>query len=71
MTTAKETRLHHAIRCDAEYQMLLKQCLDAETEYLRIRNSLSPEDQQVLERYLSLCEEMDHRKLVIALTISL
>ncbi len=69
MTTAKEVRLRNATSCDVEYQALLKQRLDVEPEYLRIRNSLSPEEQQMLERYLSLCEEMDHRKLTIALTI--
>lgn len=57
------------IRDDTEYQALLNQCLDIEPAYLDIRNRLMPEDQQILERYLSICEEMDHRKLYLALSI--
>lgn len=69
MITEKEILLQAMIGHDSEYQTLLNQCLDIEPAYLRIRNSLLPEDQQILERYQSLCEEMDHRKLILALTI--
>lgn len=67
--TNKEMQLSHAVNCDIEYQSLLRQCLALEPEYLRVLSTLSLEDQRVLDHYLSLCEEMDHRKLVIALTI--
>lgn len=69
MIDQKKNQLQAMIAHDNEYQTLLKQCLDAEPDYLRIRNSLPSEDQLILERYLSVCEEMDHRKLTIALTI--
>ena len=69
MITEKENLLQTMIRDDTEYQALLNQCLDIEPAYLDIRNRLMPEDQQILERYLSICEEMDHRKLYLALSI--
>lgn len=69
MFSHKENLLQTMVGCDSVYQTLLKQYLDIEPEYLRIRSSLATEDQLILDHYLSLCEEMDHRKLTMALTI--
>lgn len=63
-----ESLLLKRLEQDTLYQNLLKDCLSLEPEYLRIRDALPLEDQQILEHYLSLCEEMDHRRLYIALT---
>ena len=66
MTQEQEHRLAEKIRNDPVYQELLRQCEQAETEYLRIRSSLPEKDGILLERYIVLCEELDHRRLFLA-----
>lgn len=50
----------------AWYQRLLKECLELEHDYMRIRNSLSEEDRDKLDKYISACEEMGYWKLQLA-----
>ena len=58
-----------AARQDAEYQALLRQCIAAEDTYREILSSLPPERQEQLESYIALCEELEHRKTVLACSI--
>lgn len=58
-----------AARTDGEYQALLAQCLAAEKDYRAILDSLPPDRQEQLETYISLCEELEHRKTVLACQI--
>ena len=51
---------------DADYQQLLGRCEELSPEYLRILHSLSPEQQQILEEYISCCEEMEYRLAQLA-----
>lgn len=51
---------------DAWYQELLRDCLTLEPEYIRIRDALSERDQDLLEHYISACEEMGYWKLQLA-----
>ena len=67
MTDLQEQQLKIRISADPEYQSLLQQCIALEPEYLRIRNSLSVADQSLLEDYISLCEEMEYRKMQLAI----
>lgn len=53
-------------REDAFMQELLGQLRAAEAAYLRIRDSLPPEERDALERYIALCEEIEHRRGVLA-----
>lgn len=53
---------------DSIYQQLLKACLQYEVEYQRICARLCQEDRLQLTRYISLCEELDHRKLQLVLS---
>ena len=69
MTREQEILLAQRTRADRQYQSLLLQCTALESEYQRITDHLSPEDRAVLERYIALCEEMDYRKLCIAMDI--
>ena len=64
-----EKHLQQILQQDSIYQQLLNQCREAEPEYLRIRDSLSESDRILLENYISLGEELDHRRLSIALYI--
>ena len=61
--------LLEAARKDPEYQKLLKECRQVEEHYHRILQALPPEDQEKLEHYISLCEELEHRLSLLALEI--
>jgi len=54
---------------DSVYQDLLRQCQLIEPEFIRIQRSLSEDDRAIVDYYISLCEELDHRKLSLALTL--
>ena len=56
-----ENSLTQLAKTDLWYQQLLKDCEEAEPEFLRIRASLPEEDQETLDRYITLCEELGHR----------
>ena len=51
---------------DADYQQLLDQCNDLTPEYLSICEELTPEQQEILDRYISCCEEMEYRMAQLA-----
>ena len=65
-----ERKLSQELSKDPTYQQLLADCLLAGEDYLRIRDQLSPDDRAILERYLSLCEESDHRRLFLLFLIT-
>ena len=69
MNYAVNNLLSDKINHDSIYQELLKSCLLLEPEYTRIRDALPDGDRELLEQYISLCEELDHRRLTLALTI--
>ena len=53
-------------RRDEDYQQLLRQCKELSPAYLEILHSLSDEQQQTLEKYISCCEEMEYRLAQLA-----
>ena len=53
-------------KTDTEYQSALSNASRLEQDFLRLRESLSSDQQSVLDAYLSACEEMDHALLRIA-----
>jgi len=61
-----ENQLTQMAKNDPWYQELLKECEEAESDYLRIRNSLPQEDREKLDHYISLCEELGHRMTWLA-----
>ena len=67
MKERSEKQLSQALRGDSSYQQLLVACEEAEKAYLQVLERLSPEDQETVERYLALCEQMDYQKLLLAL----
>lgn len=58
--------LDRKLAADNYYQELLAECLNAETDYLRVVDTLPEKERQIIERYLTACEELDHRKLSLA-----
>ena len=67
MTHEQEVYLTMLTRSDSIYQELLFQCEQEELHYLRIREDMPEQDREHLDRYLALCEELDHRRLCLAL----
>ena len=70
MTQEQEKILAALSAADAEYQKLLCACAALEADYARILHSLPERDREILEQYIALCEEMDHRQICIALEMS-
>lgn len=54
---------------DADYQELLRRCREAEADYRRILATLPPEQQEQLESYISLCEELQYRMTQLAVQV--
>ena len=69
MTCEKELRLTEISKSDSIYQELLQRCQALESDYLRIKSGLSAEDQETLDRYISLCEELEYRRTCLALIL--
>ena len=49
-------------KTDQKYQRLLWECQMLEQEYLRIAAALPEQDRVLLDRYITLCEELEHRQ---------
>ena len=58
-----------AARKDEIYQDLLTRCIAAEDSYLKLLITLPSQQREQLENYISLCEELEHRKTVLACSI--
>lgn len=61
-----EEKLTQMAGMDPWYQQILKECEEAEADFLRIRAALPEGDQEALDRYISLCEELGHRMTCLA-----
>ena len=64
-------RLVPAMEHSADYQQALQRVTSAETEYLAVLETLSPEQQEVLQRYIAACEAMDDPLIYLAYQIGL
>ena len=51
---------------DEDYQQCLKRIRELEPEYLRIREGLKPEEQTIMEDYITLCGELDDYMTILA-----
>jgi len=67
MTREQELWICNLTERDTLYQQLRNQCQCLEVAYGRILGKLMKEERTVLERYIALCEEMDHRRLRLAM----
>ena len=63
MEPEQERLLVSLLKKDPMYQELLKKCGELEPEYERIMNTLSEEDRDILDRYIGICEELEHQKV--------
>ena len=69
ITEKQEEILTEAVRKDPLYGDLFADCLKLESDYVRIKDSLSQEDGEILERYIALCEELEYRRTCIAMNL--
>ena len=57
-------------KTDMIYQELLQACVEAETIYNKIAPTLPAEKREAVERYLSACEVLEHRRTMLALSLA-
>ena len=67
MSIKNEQELENAAGQDLTYQQLLTACREFEPKYEQIRAKLSKDDREQLDQYIALCEELDHRRIWLAL----
>lgn len=59
-------RMEALLGRDAEYRELLEQQAEAQRRYERVCEKLSPEDREILEDYIGICEDIEYFKAHIA-----
>ena len=64
-------RLMLSAEQNVEYQKALQELKTVEEDYTTLLESLSAEQREVLERYISACEEMDEALVFAAYQIGL
>ena len=69
MTSEQEQRLTETAKRDMYYLQLLTACMRLEPEYQRIISGLPAEEREVIQQYITLCEELDHRRCCIAMEL--
>ena len=58
-----QPQMQELLEHDPEFKTLLAELVQAEEGYKQVLQKLSSEDQQTVERYIGLCEELDYQKL--------
>ena len=66
-----DANLLRLLKNDTIYQQMLEDCTAAESAYLAALRTLSDKDREAVEKYIGLCEEMDHRALTLAVSTPL
>ena len=61
--------LTEKVKADMIYHELLQACVEAETVYNEMVKTLPAEKRDVIERYLSACDELEHRRTMLALSL--
>lgn len=54
---------------DLDYQQALQRLQAAEVDYLALLETLTPENREVLERYIAACEAMDDPLIYLAYSL--
>ena len=71
MDDEAERRLNEMAKMDAFYCDLLSKCAALSEDYHRIHSQLCPDDRETLERYISICEELEYQRTCMAYAIGL
>ena len=51
---------------DADFQALLERLTEVQLEYQAVVDKLPPENTQIIENYIALCEEIEYQKTLTA-----
>ncbi len=54
---------------DPDYQQALQKLKDVEPDYLALLETMTPENQEILERYIAACEALDDPLIFLAYQI--
>ena len=54
---------------DPDYQQALQKFKDVEPDYLALLETMTPENQEILERYIAACEALDNPLIFLAYQI--
>lgn len=66
MNYAQEQNLVAMLQNDSHYQSLLCSLQDLSPDYEALKSSLLPENQELLDKYITLCEELEFRRTCLA-----
>lgn len=64
-------RLVPMMEKNADYQQALRRVEETEKDYLALLETLSPENREVLQRYITACEAIDDPLLYLAYQLGL
>lgn len=67
MHQEREQQLDAAAKLDMEYLRLLAACRELEAEYVAVTAALPEAHRDIIDRYISLCEELEYRRTYLAL----
>ena len=55
-------QVEELLKQDPEYNEMMAELAEAEEKYLKVREKLSPEDREIVEHYIALCEDVEYQK---------
>ena len=63
---AAQDAINSAAGEDAYYQETLRECREAEAKYLEVVGRLTPEEREVIDDYVTVCENLEFQRARIA-----
>lgn len=70
LTLEQEQKLHAVVQQDTLYQQFWAECQALEEPFTEMRNRLTPDDRAILDRYISLCEDLEYRRTCLAMDMA-
>ena len=61
-----QPQIQEILKHDPEFKQLLAKMKEAELEYRRVMDTLPPQDQEIIENYIVLCENVEYQKTYTA-----
>lgn len=55
-------QVQELLKCDPEYQKILVELEQAEVKYRNVSNKLTKQEQECIEDYIALCEELEYQR---------
>lgn len=61
-----EKQVTALLKCDPDHKKLLEQMDIVQEAYIKIVERLSGEERDVVERYITICEDLEHQRTIAA-----